>query len=134
MTGALSAKCCCAGCGKSTQVPQYILESAISSGVGAECNIICTQPRRISAIGLAQRVSQVSFPHLHAFLSLCLERCLWAIKKLQALPKYMVSNRHTREADRITLGSDVVVPPGQFVLELQSIKKGDLHEFCSSEM
>ena len=45
------------GCGKSTQVPQYILEEAISSGAGAECNIICTQPRRIAAMGLASRVA-----------------------------------------------------------------------------
>jgi len=46
------------GCGKSTQVPQYILEDAISQSRGGECNIICTQPRRISAIGLANRVAQ----------------------------------------------------------------------------
>ena len=45
------------GCGKSTQVPQYILEEAISAGHGASCNIIVTQPRRISALGLASRVS-----------------------------------------------------------------------------
>ncbi|GIL84569.1 hypothetical protein Vretifemale_13233, partial [Volvox reticuliferus] len=45
------------GCGKSTQVPQYILEDAISSGVGAKCNIVVTQPRRISALGLASRVA-----------------------------------------------------------------------------
>ena len=46
------------GCGKSTQVPQFILEDAISQSRGGECNIICTQPRRISAIGLAHRVAQ----------------------------------------------------------------------------
>ncbi|GIL66003.1 hypothetical protein Vafri_19646 [Volvox africanus] len=45
------------GCGKSTQVPQYILEDAISSGMGAKCNIVVTQPRRISALGLASRVA-----------------------------------------------------------------------------
>ena len=47
------------GCGKSTQVPQYILEDAITGGQGGSCNVICTQPRRISAVGLASRVSQV---------------------------------------------------------------------------
>lgn len=45
------------GCGKTTQLPQYILESEIESGRGAFCNIICTQPRRISAMTVAERVS-----------------------------------------------------------------------------
>jgi len=45
------------GCGKSTQIPQYILENAISCGNGASCNVIITQPRRISAVGLASRVA-----------------------------------------------------------------------------
>nr|XP_019708982.1 DExH-box ATP-dependent RNA helicase DExH3 isoform X2 [Elaeis guineensis] len=45
------------GCGKTTQLPQYILESEIESGRGAFCNIICTQPRRISAMAVAERVS-----------------------------------------------------------------------------
>lgn len=40
-----------------SQVPQFILEDAIARGEGARVNIICTQPRRISAIGLAQRVA-----------------------------------------------------------------------------
>ena len=31
------------GCGKSTQVPQYILEEMCSSGRGAEANIVVTQ-------------------------------------------------------------------------------------------
>lgn len=33
------------GCGKTTQVCQYILDDFISSGQGAYCNIVCTQPR-----------------------------------------------------------------------------------------
>ncbi|KZV54426.1 hypothetical protein F511_09741 [Dorcoceras hygrometricum] len=45
------------GCGKTTQLPQYILESEVESGRGAFCNIICTQPRRISAMAVAERVS-----------------------------------------------------------------------------
>lgn len=45
------------GCGKTTQIPQFILESQIDSGNGALCNIICTQPRRISAISVAERVA-----------------------------------------------------------------------------
>ncbi|QRV81199.1 Helicase associated domain (HA2) [Ceratobasidium sp. AG-Ba] len=44
------------GCGKSTQLPAYILEHQLSKGL--PCRIYCTEPRRISAISLAQRVSR----------------------------------------------------------------------------
>ncbi|KAH7909118.1 P-loop containing nucleoside triphosphate hydrolase protein [Hygrophoropsis aurantiaca] len=44
------------GCGKSTQVPAFILEDQLSRGF--HCKIVCTEPRRISAISLAQRVSR----------------------------------------------------------------------------
>ncbi|KAK2461815.1 hypothetical protein APHAL10511_006278 [Amanita phalloides] len=44
------------GCGKSTQVPAFVLEDQLSRG--RHCKIYCTEPRRISAISLAQRVSQ----------------------------------------------------------------------------
>lgn len=43
------------GSGKSTQVVQFLLDSLIKNSKNT--NIICTQPRRISAIGLAERVS-----------------------------------------------------------------------------
>lgn len=45
------------GCGKSTQVPQFVLETEIEAGRGGHANIVCTQPRRISAISLAKRVA-----------------------------------------------------------------------------
>ncbi|XAR63935.1 RNA helicase [Bertholletia excelsa] len=45
------------GCGKTTQLPQYILESEIEAARGAICSIICTQPRRISAMSVAERVA-----------------------------------------------------------------------------
>ncbi|KAF9585630.1 hypothetical protein BGW38_001480 [Lunasporangiospora selenospora] len=46
------------GCGKSTQVPQYLAEYMLETGLGDHCDIICTQPRRISAISIAHRVSE----------------------------------------------------------------------------
>lgn len=46
------------GSGKTTQVPQIILENAISKGEGSACNIICTQPRRIAATSVACRVCE----------------------------------------------------------------------------
>uniref|UniRef100_A0A6N2K619 RNA helicase n=1 Tax=Salix viminalis TaxID=40686 RepID=A0A6N2K619_SALVM len=45
------------GSGKTTQVPQFILDDMIESGHGGNCNIICTQPRRIAAISVAERVA-----------------------------------------------------------------------------
>ncbi|KAH8094722.1 P-loop containing nucleoside triphosphate hydrolase protein [Cristinia sonorae] len=45
------------GCGKTTQLPQFILDSLIKAGHGADASIIITQPRRLSAIGVATRVS-----------------------------------------------------------------------------
>ena len=44
------------GCGKSTQVPSFILEHELSSG--RSCKIYCTEPRRISATSLARRVCE----------------------------------------------------------------------------
>ena len=46
------------GSGKTTQVPQILLEEAIAKGEGAACNIVCTQPRRIAAVSVARRVAE----------------------------------------------------------------------------
>jgi ATP-dependent RNA helicase YTHDC2 len=43
------------GSGKSTQIPQYILENSAENG--QPCRIIVAEPRRICAISLARRVS-----------------------------------------------------------------------------
>ena len=45
------------GSGKSTQAVQFILDDMIQRGIGVAANIICTQPRRISTLSLADRVS-----------------------------------------------------------------------------
>lgn len=48
------------GCGKSTRVPQYILDHWVNNGgpLGEPCRIAVTQPRRIAAISLAERVAK----------------------------------------------------------------------------
>lgn len=42
------------GCGKSTQIPQYLVSAGWS-------HIVCTQPRRLSTISLSERVSKEMF-------------------------------------------------------------------------
>ncbi|EED21824.1 ATP dependent RNA helicase, putative [Talaromyces stipitatus ATCC 10500] len=44
------------GSGKSTQIPSFIMENELASG--RECKVFVTEPRRISAISLARRVSE----------------------------------------------------------------------------
>lgn len=46
------------GCGKSTQICQYLLEDFVLKNRGADFAAIVTQPRRISAITLAERVAE----------------------------------------------------------------------------
>lgn len=45
------------GCGKTTQVPQFLLDDAIAQGCGSLCSVVVTQPRRVSAMGVAARVA-----------------------------------------------------------------------------
>ena len=49
--------CAATGAGKSTNAPQFLLENSLESGRGDKINIICTQPRRVAAISVAERVS-----------------------------------------------------------------------------
>ena len=44
--------------GKSTQVPQFVLDDMLGDGRGGEAFVVCTQPRRIAAVGVAERVTQ----------------------------------------------------------------------------
>ncbi|KJZ80545.1 hypothetical protein HIM_00395 [Hirsutella minnesotensis 3608] len=46
------------GSGKSTQSVQFILDELYEQGLGGTANMIVTQPRRISALGLADRVAE----------------------------------------------------------------------------
>lgn len=43
------------GCGKTTQVPQFLLDDP---KIGSTCRIVVTQPRRISAISVAERIAK----------------------------------------------------------------------------
>lgn len=43
------------GCGKTTQIPQFLLEQAYQSN--QKVRILCTQPRRLPAIEVAKRVA-----------------------------------------------------------------------------
>lgn len=52
------------GCGKTTRIPQFILEDYITQEKGAHCNVLITQPRRISAVSVAQRVGHELGPKL----------------------------------------------------------------------
>ena len=45
------------GSGKSTQSVQFVLDDAIHKGKGSSLNILCTQPRRVAALALSDRVS-----------------------------------------------------------------------------
>ena len=46
------------GCGKSTKIPQFILDEAIDQHPPETCKILITQPRRVAAIRLAERVAE----------------------------------------------------------------------------
>ena len=46
------------GCGKTTQVVQFLLDDALRSSKGSKFQATCTQPRRIAATSVAQRVAQ----------------------------------------------------------------------------
>ncbi|CEH17449.1 atp-dependent rna helicase a [Ceraceosorus bombacis] len=46
------------GCGKTTQIPQYILDDFVQRKEGSLCSVVVTQPRRVSAMGVAARVAE----------------------------------------------------------------------------
>ncbi|KXN90025.1 putative ATP-dependent RNA helicase DHX36 [Leucoagaricus sp. SymC.cos] len=113
------------GSGKTTQIPQMILDEYIKRGEGALCNIICTQPRRLAAISVADRVAkergevlghsvgyQVRFearhPELHGSITFCtigifLKRMQSALEgrdsSLNDITHVVVDEVHERDVD-----------------------------------
>ena len=56
------------GSGKTTQVPQYLLENAKKCQKSVK--IICTEPRRIAAVSVSERVAEECSTQVRIFLSL----------------------------------------------------------------
>ena len=50
--------CGTTGCGKTTQVPQYLLDYETDCGRGGACNLLVTQPRRIGATSISKRIAE----------------------------------------------------------------------------
>ena len=105
------------GSGKTTQIPQMILDSYIARGEGSRCNVICTQPRRIAAISVAERVAkergqvlgnqigyQVRFdaklPMNHGSITFCTTGIF--LKRMQSALDDILSLRDDRSIDDVT--------------------------------
>ncbi|KAF4540916.1 Helicase [Lasiodiplodia theobromae] len=86
------------GCGKSTQLPAFVLEHELSNG--RPCKVYCTEPRRISAISLAQRVSEelASTRLVYATVGIVL-RMLESSKGLDDVTHLVIDEVHERSID-----------------------------------
>jgi HrpA-like RNA helicase len=97
------------GAGKTTQCPQYLLERALLQGRGDAVNVICTQPRRVAATSVAERVSEEMADRcVEGLLLDCITPCVFLltvffllVKRLGNLVGYQirmeaVRSRHTK--------------------------------------
>ncbi|KAM7535835.1 hypothetical protein Aperf_G00000098496 [Anoplocephala perfoliata] len=62
--------------GKTTQLPQYLLEHTVLRGDGSRTRIVVTQPRRISAISVAERVARERGQEMREDVGYQIPRCL----------------------------------------------------------
>lgn len=62
------------GSGKTTRVPQFLLNHYIRNGFGSNCNIVVTQPRRISAMSLAARIASERSENVRKVFEECRSR------------------------------------------------------------
>jgi len=72
------------GCGKTTQITQFILDHAIQKESGSEVSIVCTQPRRVAAISVAERVAMERGEKVGSSVG-------YQVKMLSALPSFQGS-------------------------------------------
>ncbi len=80
-------------CGKTTQVPQFIIDASLrSSSQGGVANVICTQPRRISAMSVAERVAKERSSHLGGIVGyqIRLESKQVSGEKMFGIIKYLI--------------------------------------------
>lgn len=91
------------GCGKTTQIPQLVLDQYVRSGNGAECSIVVTQPRRISAISIAERVAEERCEPLGI-------TCGYSVRFESVLPRPYGSILYC------TVGKDLSLMPSQLIL------------------
>lgn len=104
------------GSGKSTQVVQFLLDSLVlgSRRSGAQ-KIICTQPRRISAIGLAERVAE--------------ERCVNCGEEVGYVIRGVNKTRRTTRIEFMTTGVLVrILQSDKSVLENTLVVIDEVHE------
>ncbi|KAF6028930.1 DHX33 [Bugula neritina] len=80
------------GCGKTTQVPQFIFEARLNRGHA----IACTQPRRVAAVTIATRVAQEMTTELGKLVGYCVrfDDCTSPETKI----KYMTDGMLLRES------------------------------------
>lgn len=93
------------GSGKTTQIPQYVHESGLTrTGM-----VAVTQPRRIAAISVAQRVAQEKFCQVGEIVGYTVrfEDCTSAATKI----RYMTDGSLLREAirDRLLMAYSTVI-------------------------
>lgn len=109
------------GSGKTTQVPQLLFDDWINRGEGAKCNIICTQPRRLAATSVAERVAEergdvlgnevgyqvrfdVKLPQPHGSITFCTTGIF--LKRMQSA---LGAGAHSSARDAMDLVTHIVV-------------------------